>query len=789
MEFACLTTTCRTAEPETNTCAAVPACAVVPALATMKESTHTIKPSGGHVTLVIDSAATSHYATSELALEGGKVAERVKIEVASGERLADPRVGSVKLQLVGGERLSLTSVLTHPKLSRNLMSVGSICDAGNTVTFDANECVVRSKKDGTVVMRAPREGSGLYTTQAKAVMPPDQAALATVAPSAEIQRLHYRMCHLSESGMQKLVAAGAVEELKGAKPKEIVLSGVCAGCVQGKAHRNPFADHRPERAKAVRVLERVSCDTYGPLPASLGGARYVFFLVDEYSRKAWVWPMKQKSDVAALIPEWILAACAQTGEKLAESHSDGALEYQTAELLEFFSRHGITNVTTTYGTPQWNAITERMQRTIAEKVVAALLHAGAPPTLWGEAFQAVTHVHNLTVLRTGMTDVPEALWKPHPTEKPSIGKLRVLFCDAWMLVPDAQREHKLCPKAELKLFVGYDKLTKAYRLMDVPSMRIYKSRDVQFDESAFTQCARLAAQQGGAGTLESFAADLEQACFDNEMRIWERISLEEHQAMEQRKKAIEEARPAQPGPAAVVAVEPRGAPVVGVDASPQTALESPTVAPAPRAAAAAAACPRSHLEIGALRAGGPASRILSRACRQRSRGEPRRSHRVRGCGGGGPRRRRVRAIESWSRHRRGAERRTTPAQPQTRAAGAGHGAVGGHRSSGSECSGVLHGSRGHRRSRPGACPSDGVRGALQSLRPRVGSSDEEGAGLHACPPRVGLGACAGGRQRWAASHRVQMGLRVEIRQERQCDPVQGPSGGARVRTARGGGLS
>ena len=183
--------------------------------------------------------------------------------------------------------------------------------------------------------------------------------------------------------------------------------------------------------------------------------------------------------------------------------------------------------------------------------------------LWAEVAQAVVYVHNRTVLRNGTKEVPEALWRIHPTDKPSVEGLRVLLCDAWVLVPAEKREGALASKADLGIFVGYDEARHCYRVFDVVTHMVTVTRDVKFDQSKFTQCAALVAQQGGHGTIRSFGENLERLTFDNEVRFVEMISLREHQASEKAKEdagAMDVAPSPEPKedqlPAAVVVLEP-----------------------------------------------------------------------------------------------------------------------------------------------------------------------------------------------------------------------------------------
>ena len=71
--------------------------------------------------------------------------------------------GQVHLNLKSSEGVPLNSVFQACDIIRPLMSVGSICDKGCTVTFNAKGAVVTHDKSGKELERFQRSG-GLYTT-------------------------------------------------------------------------------------------------------------------------------------------------------------------------------------------------------------------------------------------------------------------------------------------------------------------------------------------------------------------------------------------------------------------------------------------------------------------------------------------------------------------------------------------------------------------------------------------------------------------------------------------------
>ncbi|KAG2793113.1 hypothetical protein PC113_g25583 [Phytophthora cactorum] len=68
--------------------------------------------------------------------------------------------------------------------------------------------------------------------------------------------------------------------------------------------------------------------------------------------------------------------------------------------------------------------------------------------------------------------------------------MRVFGCRTYILTPKEKRL-KWDPKARAGLFLGYEEVSKAYRLYDIEAGQVVISRDVNFDESTFGLSPRI----------------------------------------------------------------------------------------------------------------------------------------------------------------------------------------------------------------------------------------------------------------------------------------------------------
>lgn len=120
----------------------------------------------------------------------------------------------------------------------------------------------------------------------------------------------------------------------------------------------------------------------------------------------------------------------------------------------------------------------------------------------GEALLTACHVHNR---------IPSKKFKLSPYEKwkgrkPNLNDLRVRGCLAYYRVIDPKRT-KLGPRALRSVFVGYDKHSKAYRLLDLDSNVIVESRDVEFLETRFLKDSTNNQQSNEENTNTSMSQD------------------------------------------------------------------------------------------------------------------------------------------------------------------------------------------------------------------------------------------------------------------------------------------
>ena len=229
---------------------------------------------------------------------------------------------------------------------------------------------------------------------------------------------------------------------------------------------------------------------------SLGGARYMLTVIDEYTDYHWAWSIRAKSDAAGVLKGWILQVERQSGHRVVTIRSDNGGEYLSTEFVSWLRSLGIRQQTTIADTPQQNGKAERANRTIEEKITALLLESGLPGAYWAEAMTYALYVLARTVRKsTGRTRHDDWFGSP-----PSFDRLRVFGCTAYAHNPKHKKHQSksvpcwfMCPAEDA---VG----KKAYRLVDKRNPhKVVFSRDVVFDEG-WTMRTKGSASSGSGQT-------------------------------------------------------------------------------------------------------------------------------------------------------------------------------------------------------------------------------------------------------------------------------------------------
>lgn len=132
------------------------------------------------------------------------------------------------------------------------------------------------------------------------------------------QRLGHANKRMIEDTKKKDLVIGLEEERS--------LKKQCEPCLEGKMSHKTHP--RLEERKTKNIMDLWHVDLIGPIkPVSCGGKRYIFTIIDDYSRVIFVELLKEKSDAADRLKGLIALKENQSGRKLKSLRSDNGGEF------------------------------------------------------------------------------------------------------------------------------------------------------------------------------------------------------------------------------------------------------------------------------------------------------------------------------------------------------------------------------------------------------------------------------------------------------------------------------
>ncbi|GKC65904.1 retrovirus-related pol polyprotein from transposon TNT 1-94 [Tanacetum coccineum] len=177
------------------------------------------------------------------------------------------------------------------------------CDRGNVLLGDNKECKIRGLgKSGKVkvingsrvVVSETRRDNCVYSLNGHAVAGELNASVEEKDSLAKVW--HKRLGHISEAGLQVLEKQGLFGK------KSLCKLDFCENCVLGKSHRFSFG---VRRHTTQGVIDYVYSNLRGPSQVkSLEGKRYFLSIVDDYSRRVWVYILSFKHEAFEKFKEW-----------------------------------------------------------------------------------------------------------------------------------------------------------------------------------------------------------------------------------------------------------------------------------------------------------------------------------------------------------------------------------------------------------------------------------------------------------------------------------------------------
>ena len=412
----------------------------------------------GRFTVMLDSGASSHFFNNESYFdELWQTKQPILVHTGKkGQSYELNRKGTVTLifELPGDSEkvITLTDVWFAPQCPVNIMSQSKIDKHGYKIISEKG--IMKVRKNGQLYAVAKMNKEGIYLVDCRQC---DRNRPETVKE----ERISSETCavSLAEHLHQKLNHA-SLRRIRKTYPHVVGLrlapssTFICPACDLTKSIRvRTNFDLRRSNP------HRISVDLKGPLPRSLRGYKYFCIIIHEGSHHITVGLLRNKSEAADVIREYLIKIKRVGRIRVNELRSDGGGEFTSSQFLQEVNNAGIRTSMSTAYRPQENSMAERGIRTIMDAVRSTLRHANLPQSYWCYSAQAAAYVNN----RLTCSGTPDST--PHEEfsgERPNIKNIVTFGCIGVAHVPKQTRKGPLSDRGEFVRMLGYDERHKTY---------------------------------------------------------------------------------------------------------------------------------------------------------------------------------------------------------------------------------------------------------------------------------------------------------------------------------------
>jgi len=285
-------------------------------------------------------------------------------------------------------------------LKHNLISINQLCDSGLEVTFKPNTCEVRQESSGKILFTGSRN-KNVY------VIYLDELTVESFFISLEKDKWiwHKRAGHISMETISKI---SKLDLVRGLSKINFEKDKVCEAFVKGKQVKSSF--HPKDFISTKRPIELLHIDLFGPISIeSLGGKRYGFVIVDDFSRFTWVLFLKHKYDSFETFKTFCKQVQNEKETHIISVRSDHGREFENSSFEQFFSENGVSHNFSCPRTPQQNGVVERKNRTLREMARTILNESNVEKYFWAEAINTSYYILNKASIRKVLNKTPYEL--------------------------------------------------------------------------------------------------------------------------------------------------------------------------------------------------------------------------------------------------------------------------------------------------------------------------------------------------------------------------------------------
>ncbi|PWA54556.1 ribonuclease H-like domain, Reverse transcriptase, RNA-dependent DNA polymerase [Artemisia annua] len=346
-----------------------------------------------------------------------------KVKFGDGSHIEIKGKGSILIECDDEKQRIISHVYYIPSLKSNLLSLGQFTEIGCKVVMEDDELRIYDMDD-KIFIKVTRQRNRLYKASLRIGTP--VCLLANLKDGTLLW--HARLGHLNFESLKFMAQRELVQGIPAIKHT----TQICDVCLIGKHSRAPF----PKKAKtrSTSPLDLVYGDLCGPITLPTPSRKkYIFLLVDDYSRYMWAYFLETKDQAFDTFKEYKNTIEKELRTTLKMFRTDRGGEFTSNEFTQYCKDNAVR--------------------------------------------------HGIYILNSVPTKALEDItpYEAIKQRKPNLENLRVFGCIAYAKVP-SQRLTKLDDRSNKMVYLGNEQGSKAYRLFDPTTQKICVSRDVKFKE-------------------------------------------------------------------------------------------------------------------------------------------------------------------------------------------------------------------------------------------------------------------------------------------------------------------
>ena len=392
------------------------------------------------------------------------IEENVHITIPNGSKLKCTGYGDVKLDFVDAKNQRQRIILKHvkliPTMKIKVISEPKILQAGFQLIKNDKTCTIKNSSNSFTIEVNPH--NKFFT-------------IAAIGHKEErINNIHESFGHASTEIINQGIRRGAFYDL--AKP--ITNKNTCNTCALCKQTRKSVSSKGKEHAK--RALESLHSDLWGPItPSSPAGTKYLLTITDEFSKYAWIFPIKEKSDTAQCLKSFFKYLENKYHHHPPQFVSDNGREFVTKDLQKYLFENGMHHKKTAPYHPNQNGLAERINQTLGNSIRCLLEDSKLQKEYWVEAATTAIYLSNRTPKRALNYKTPYEIMNG---VKPKVSHLKPFGTSCYVKTPIASS--KLEHRSMKGILLGFVEETSNYRILVGPK-KVIISPDVIFTKDKF----------------------------------------------------------------------------------------------------------------------------------------------------------------------------------------------------------------------------------------------------------------------------------------------------------------